>query len=136
MQEYIVQASLPLTRGSVLRVEDGRHILIYVWEGELWLTEDHDRTDRILGAGQWHRIERKGKALVYALQRSVVTMTAPEPAYYARRIALTRAGSALPVELYNSRRTRLRSLTRFTARLRRAWSDLIAPYAPQAGVWQ
>ena len=51
MQEYIVQGSLGLTRGSLLRVEDGQDLLVYVWEGELWLTEDSERTDRILRAG-------------------------------------------------------------------------------------
>jgi hypothetical protein len=136
MQEYIVQGSLGLTRGSLLRVEDGRHILVYVWEGELWITEDGDRSDRILGAGEWHRIERGGAALVYALQRSVVTLTAPEPERYARRIVLARAGSPQPVVLYSRRRERMRRFAGFAQRLRAAWSGLLAPYAPNVGVWQ
>jgi hypothetical protein len=136
MQEYIVQGSLGLTRGSLVRVEDGRHILVYVWEGELWVTEEGDRSDRLLAAGQWHRIERNGAALVYALKRSVVTLTAPAPEYYARRIVLAKAGSPQPVVLYSSRRVRVSRLSALAQRLRRAWSGLFAPYAPQAGVWQ
>jgi hypothetical protein len=126
MEEYIVQGSLNLGRGSMLRIEDGRDILIYVWEGELWLTEERDRKDRILKAGEWHRLRRQGAAIGYALQRSVVTLTAPEPLQYARRIALVRAGSDTPVELYNAARERAIGMA---ARLRRAWAALFAPRA-------
>lgn len=126
MQEYIVQGSLGLTRGSLLRVEDGRGILVYVWEGELWVTEEGERADRLLQAGEWHRIERDGAAVVYALRRSVVTLTAPEPEYYARRIVLARAGSAAPVVLYSAARVRGLHLG---ARLRQLWSSLFAPNA-------
>ena len=126
MQEYIVQGSLGLTRGSLLRVEDGRGILVYVWEGELWVTEEGERADRLLQAGEWHRIERDGAAVVYALKRSVLTLTAPEPEYYARRIVLARAGSAAPVVLYSAARVRGLHLG---ARLRQLWSSLFAPNA-------
>jgi hypothetical protein len=124
MQEYVVQGSLGLTRGSMLRIEDGQDLLLYVWEGEVWLTEDGDRRDRLLRAGDWHRLERQGAALAYALARSVVTLTAPEPAFYARRILLTRAGSTVPVELYSAARERAAGIG---ARLRRLWAALFAP---------
>lgn len=126
MEEYIVQGSLSLSRGSMLRVEDGRDILVYVWEGEVWLTEESERKDRVLGAGEWHRLERQGSAIGYALERSVVTLTAPEPARYARRIALIKPGAAAPVELYNAGRDRATGLA---ARLRHAWLALFAPQA-------
>jgi len=126
MEEYIVQGSLGLTRGSMLRIEDGRDILVYVWEGEVWLTEERERKDRILRAGEWHRLERQGSAIGYALQRSVVTLTAPEPARYARRIALIKPGGAAPVELYNAAGDRTLGIA---ARLRHAWLALFAPQA-------
>jgi hypothetical protein len=126
MQEYIVQGSLGLTRGSLLRVEDGQDLLVYVWEGELWLTEEGERTDRILRAGEWHRLERNGAAVGYALDRSTLTLTASEPQYYARRIVLVKAGSAVPVELYNAARERGWGLG---ARARRLWSALFMPQA-------
>jgi hypothetical protein len=126
MEEYIVQGSLNLAHGSMLRVEDGRDILIYVWEGEIWLTEEREREDRILRAGQWHRLRRQGAAIGYALERSVVTLTAPEPVRYARRIVLVRAGDARPVELYSAARERAFGLA---ARLRRLWLGLFAPQA-------
>lgn len=126
MQEYIVQGSLGLTRGSLLRVEDGQDLLVYVWEGELWLTEEGERTDRILRAGEWYRLERNGAAVGYALDRSTVTLTATEPELYARRIVLVKAGSSTPVELYNAARERGWNLG---ARARRLWSALFMPQA-------
>ncbi len=129
MQEFIVQGSLGLTRGSLLRIEDGRDILVYVWEGELWLTEERETRDRILRAGEWHRLERQGAALGYALQRSVVTLTAPEPEYYAARILLTKAGSATPVELYNATKARMPWLGELGVRLRRFWVGIFAPHS-------
>lgn len=123
MQEYVVQGSLGLTRGSMLRIEDGQDLLVYVWEGELWLTEDGEKRDRILRAGEWHRLERQGAAIGYALERSMVTLTAPEPAYYARRIVLIKAGGAAPVELYDAARDRAAG---FGARWRRLWLGLFA----------
>lgn len=126
MEEYIVKGSLGLTRGSMLRIEDGRDILVYVWEGEIWLTEERDRKDRLLKAGEWHRLERQGAAIGYALERSLVTLTAPEPSQYARRIVLIKAGTDTPVELYNSARERA---VGFAARLRMVWLRLFAPHA-------
>jgi hypothetical protein len=110
----------------MLRIEDGRDILVYVWEGEIWLTEERDRKDRLLKAGEWHRLERQGAAIGYALERSLVTLTAPEPSQYARRIVLVKAGTDTPVELYSAARERA---VGFAARLRVIWSRLFAPHA-------
>jgi hypothetical protein len=129
MQEYLVQGSLNLKRSSVLRVEDGRGILIYVWEGELWVTEELERRDRIVRQGEWYRLERDGAALCYALQRCVVTLTAPAPVDFARRILLQRAGATEPVELYNAARERTWG---FRARLRRLFAGFVRPLALRA----
>lgn len=124
MQEYVVQGALGLTRGSMLRIEDGRDLLLYVWEGALWLTEEGERRDRVLRAGEWHRLERQGAAVGYALERCALTLTAPEPAFYARRIALLKAGSAAPVVLYSAARERAAGLG---AWLRRLWTGAFVP---------
>lgn len=126
MHEYIVQGALGLTRGSMLRIEEGRHLLIYVWEGEIWLTEEGERRDRVLSAGAWHRLQRPGASIGYALERSVVTLTAPEPMQYARRIVLLKAGNAAPVVLYDAARERAGTLV---ARLLRLWQKLFEPQA-------
>jgi len=129
MQEYLVQGSLNLKRSSALRVEDGRGILIYVWEGEIWVTEDGEREDRIVRKGEWHRVARNGAALCYALRRSVVTLTAPVPVDFARRILLHRAGASHPDELYNAARERSWG---FRARVRRMLTGLARPFALRA----
>ena len=129
MQEYLVQGSLNLTRSSVLRVEDGRGILVYVWEGELWITESGERLDRIVRRGEWYRLSRNGAALGYALQRSVLTLTAPQPTGYARRILVQRAGMAVPEALYDAARERGQSLQ---ARVRQFFADLVRPIALRA----
>jgi hypothetical protein len=124
MQDFLVQDSLNVTRNSVLRVEDGRGVLISVCEGELWVMEDGDRRDRILRAGQRHRLMRRGAGLCYALEHSVVTLTAPMPAGFARRILLKRAGTVEPVELYNAARERR---SRLLAHLKRLWAGTVRP---------
>ena len=117
--EYVVRGSLGMPRGSVLRVEDGRDLLVYVWEGSLWLTQEGDPRDRHFGAGSWFRLDRNGVALAQATSRSTITLTAPEPELHARRIALGQ------VELYSAANTR----ASLGARLRRFWSGLFAPHA-------
>jgi hypothetical protein len=98
--EYVVHGSLSMTRGSLLRIEDGRDMVVYVWEGGLWLTQEGDRRDRYLGAGDCFRIERDGATLAQATERCTVSLTAPRPEAYAKRVAMTKAGTAMPVELY------------------------------------
>ena len=123
--EYVVQGGLAMTRGSLLRVEDGMDLLIYVWEGELWLTQEGARRDAYLEAGDWFRLDRDGLAVLQALSRTVITITAPSPVQYARRISLVRAGTAIPVELYAADREALP----LAERLQRWWAGLYAPHA-------
>jgi DUF2917 family protein len=117
--EYVVQGSLGMPRGSVLRIEGGRDLLVYVWEGSLWLTQEGDPRDRHLGAGSWFQLDRNGVALAQATSRSTITLTAPEPELHARRIVLGQ------VELYSAANTR----ASLGAQLRRFWSGLFAPHA-------
>jgi len=126
MREYLVQGSIPLTRGSHLFIEDGRDMVVYVWEGELWVTEEGGRRDHFVPRGGWLRLARDGAAIGTALSRSVVTLTAPEPMDFARRIVLQKAGSDEALELYSSARERA---TRFRARLQRIRAAIAGPRA-------
>lgn len=85
--EFIVQGRLPLQKGGLLRVQDGPGVVVYVWEGELWLTQEGDRRDYLLRAGQWFRLDRGGVAVGTALGRAVVSVTAPRPDFVVRRKA-------------------------------------------------
>jgi len=94
VRETFVQGSLAMPRGSLLRVEDGEGMLLSVKEGELWVTEEGSPKDHMLQAGQSFRITRGGTALGHAFRRSVVSLAARRPGSPARRIAVTRPGSA------------------------------------------
>lgn len=127
--EYVVHGSLAMSRGSLLRIDEGPGMIVYVWEGEVWLTQDRDRQDRLLKAGDAFRLDRAGAAIACALKRSVLTLTAPAPEHYADRVRLYASGSSVPRVLYGARGRRIRILARMLARLRRAWSGLFAPNA-------
>jgi hypothetical protein len=123
--EYLVEGSIPMTRGSILRVEDGRDLTLYVWEGAVWLTQEGDPRDCYVGPGEWFRLDRDGVAVAHATQRTVMTITAPVPELFAKRIVLGKAGGALPVELYAAAPAQ----PSLGARLRRFWVDLFEPRA-------
>ena len=77
---------MELTRGSVLRIEDGRGMLLRVNQGSVWLTQEGDPLDRYLSAGGAFRLDRDGLAVAQATSRSTVTLTAAPRS--ARRVSL------------------------------------------------
>jgi len=83
--EFVVQGRLALKKGGVLRIKDGPGVVVYLWEGDLWLTQEGDRRDHLLGAGQWFRLDRKGVAVASALGHAVVSVTAPHPDFISKR---------------------------------------------------
>lgn len=83
--EYVVQGRMALQRGAVLRIQDGPGVVLYVWEGDLWLTQEGDRRDHFVRAGEWFRLDRGGVAVASALGHAVVSVTAPRPDFVARR---------------------------------------------------
>lgn len=92
---------MEINRGSVVRIEDGRGVLLRVSEGSVWLTQEGDPLDRYLPAGAAFRLDRDGLALAQATSRSTITLTAGP-------------------------RVRRASLA---ARLLRLWIGLFAPHA-------
>ena len=38
MDGYLINGSVGIPRGSLLRIDEGKGVLVYVWQGELWLT--------------------------------------------------------------------------------------------------
>jgi hypothetical protein len=106
MDGYLVHGGLGMARGSSVRIEDGAGILVYVWEGELWITQEGDQRDHFVSPGRWFRLERDGAALLYATRSTHVTLTAPTPANYAKVITMTPAGTITPRVLYEASRER------------------------------
>jgi len=104
--EWIVQEMLELERGAMLRIEDGRGMLVYVWKGSVWLTQDGEGRDVLLGAGGWFRLDRKGVAVVDALGRCALTLTSPHQEHYAGALQVIEAGARSPRTL-SQRATRV-----------------------------
>lgn len=100
MDGYVVHGGMGMARGSFARIEDGRGILVYVWEGELWITQEGDPRDYVVRGGEWFRVERNGTALLHATRRTHATLTAPTPENYARRVTMTPAGTSQARVLY------------------------------------
>ena len=87
MSEYLVKGLIELQSGSVLSIDDGKGMFVYVWEGAVWLTEEGDTTDRIIEAGQWARLSRPGRAVLSAFGKAgAVALTSPHPQRSARAI--------------------------------------------------
>lgn len=129
MKGYVVHGSVGMTRGSVLRIEDGRGILVYAWDGQLWITQAGDTQDYFLAAGEWFMLDCEGVTLIHATRRSVVTLTAPTEAFYARRVTLALGGTTVPRVLYDAGRERLSPLARLRARFERWWTGVYVPNA-------
>ena len=120
MDGHLINGSIGLPRGSMLRIDEGAGVLVYVWEGELWLTQEGSCRDHVLQPGQWFRIERGGAALAHAFRRSIVSLSSSAPEAPGRRVTLLPGGAHVPVVLHGNG----------DSRARRAWRgvlDLIFP---------
>jgi hypothetical protein len=94
-REYVVQGSLPLRRGSLMRIAGGRDLTIHVWRGTVWITQEGDPEDHFVGPGSRFRVTNAGLTLVSALQPSALRLSAPRPARFAEQIDVLRAGSSV-----------------------------------------
>jgi len=121
MDGYLVKGSVGIPRGSLLRIDEGAGILLYVWEGELWVTQEGSRKDHLLRAGQWFRVDRGGAAVAHAFRRSVVSLSSPTPEIPARKIALVHPRGAMPEVLHRAEGSRVGQA------LRRLLAGLVAP---------
>jgi hypothetical protein len=95
--EWIVEGMVELRRGGVLRIEDGRGMLVYLWDGSVWLTQDGEGRDVMLGAGGWFRIGREGVTLVYALADCKITLTSPDASRPAAAVQALQPGACKPL---------------------------------------
>jgi hypothetical protein len=127
MDGYLVKGSVSIPRGSMLRIDDGAGLLLRVWEGEVWVTQEGSSRDHLLRAGQRFRVERDGAAIAHAFQRASVSLSSPTPDIPAQRISLVHPRGAIPEVL------RQRAGSRPWQALRKFLAALFAP-RPSASV--
>ena len=83
---------IAMTRGSILRIEDGLETTLRVEVGAVWLTQEGDARDYYLGAGESLRLDRDGLAIAHATRRAVLALAAPAPAPLGARLLRFWAG--------------------------------------------
>jgi hypothetical protein len=88
MDRHPLGTPIGIPSGSLLRIDNGAGVLVYVWEGELWITEDGSPKDHVLQAGQSYQIRLGGAAVAQAFKRSLVSLSAPASERAARRVTL------------------------------------------------
>lgn len=66
-----------LARRQTLALTDRAGELIECLSGSLWITQDGDPRDVILGPGEGHVIDRDGLVLVYAFADAKLAVLAP-----------------------------------------------------------
>ena len=77
--DYVPHGRLAIGGGSTLRVDDGKDMLVYVWHGAVWLTQERDRRDHLLKSGESFRIERTGTTLLSPLgDGALISLTPPQ----------------------------------------------------------
>lgn len=94
LNEYLVHGDLRLPRGGLLHIKNGRDLMVHVWEGTLWLTQDRDQRDIVLNAGEWFRLDRQGSCVLEATRPSAIALTSPHEHTCAEAIELLPANSA------------------------------------------
>jgi hypothetical protein len=125
IEDCIAQASIGMTRGNVVRVEDGSGIEVSVMYGSVWLTQHGDTDDVCFGAGESFRIDHAGATIVSALKPSLVTLTPPVPQAHTLRVSMARAGTSESVELFDMGERRKSG--GFDAWLDKFWVRLFVP---------
>ncbi|MGH8680603.1 MAG: DUF2917 domain-containing protein [Burkholderiales bacterium] len=126
IEDAVAQASIGMTRGKLIRVDDGCGVELAVVCGSVWITQDQDTNDISLDAGESFRIDRDGVTLVSALRPSLVTLTPPPAQDRRLQVSMLGAGAG-PVRLLDAGAPR--KSTRFDAWLEKFWVRLFVPSA-------
>jgi len=69
--------NISMLSGDVLRIENGRGLLLAVRSGAIWLTQEADPRDFILDAGRRMRLDKDGLSVAYASVPATLTLAAP-----------------------------------------------------------
>jgi hypothetical protein len=75
MQHQIDTRLLGLRRTQTLRLRDARGTLITCDEGTLWITQQDDARDVVIGDGEQFVVDRDGLTVVQALDAAKVVLS-------------------------------------------------------------
>jgi len=70
-------ARLALKPRDTLTLEAARGALVRCLEGLVWITQDGDRADHVVGAGDSFRVDRDGSVIVQATRPARVAIESP-----------------------------------------------------------
>jgi hypothetical protein len=73
----LIAEGIHLGRDEVAGIRNGRGALVFVEAGTAWITQENDRRDVLVTAGESFRLDRDGVALIGAHRSAKVTITAP-----------------------------------------------------------
>lgn len=90
----VLLASVRLAPGDVLRIGDGRGLLVEALEGSFWLTQEGEGCDVDVRERGSFRLDRNGCALLTTRRGGVLGVCAPVTQSLATRIDLDCAASA------------------------------------------
>jgi hypothetical protein len=112
-----------LDKDRSLRLIEARGTRVMVRSGSLWITQDRDRRDYVLEAGETFRLDRAGDAIVFALASSDIELIEPPPeASVAATAVRMLAGAADAAGKWIARRFRPQSISN---RNLRYWGNAI-----------
>jgi hypothetical protein len=82
MDRQFDKALTRLASGTFLHIRGGKGQVVAVFDGEVWITQDKDPRDIIIGSGESFLLDRSGPALVHALRptKLLVLDAMPRPA--------------------------------------------------------
>jgi hypothetical protein len=70
---------IALEQRTLLRLQNGSGLTILCLKGMLWLTQQNDVRDIVLSVGESFTLDRRGLALIYALNSACATILGPAP---------------------------------------------------------
>ena len=74
MQLQLTDPSLSLETGQVVALDDACGMRISTRTGSIWVTEEGDGRDHVVGPGQALVVSRNGRTLVQALKSSWISI--------------------------------------------------------------
>lgn len=78
---------LSLAAGEVVTLDDARGVRIHARTGSVWVTEEANLRDHVLGPGETLVVSRGGRTLIQALQAAWVALDEPKAANDAFHLA-------------------------------------------------